>query len=65
MEERIIELEKRAAFQENEIEGLKEALHEAHKRLEHFAEKLKVIESKASDDTMFVKPEDEERPPHY
>lgn len=65
MEDRIIEIEKRIAFQEQTIEDLSQVLIEQQKKIETLEARLKMAESRVSDDP-FVKPsEEEEPPPHY
>lgn len=65
MEDRIIEIEKRIAFQEQMVEQLNQVLIEQQRKIESLEVQLKMAESRISDEE-FVKPqEEEEPPPHY
>jgi len=65
MEERIIELEKRIAFQDDCVEQLSQALIEQQKKIESLEVQLRIVQSRISDEE-FVRPqEEEEPPPHY
>lgn len=65
MEQRIIEMEKRMAFQEQTIEDLEQAVTDQQKQIEGLQEQLKIVLFRIADED-FVKPQsEEEKPPHY
>ncbi len=65
MEDRLIEVEKKLAFQENTIEDLNQMILDQNKRIDALKAQIKVLEYRMSTEE-FVKPiEDEEPPPHY
>ncbi|MCK4994257.1 MAG: SlyX family protein [Candidatus Omnitrophica bacterium] len=65
MEERIIELEKRAAFQDAEIKDLSNALMRQHKEIEALTKSLTLLKEKAESGSLVKDVQDEEPPPHY
>ena len=65
MEERIIELEKKMAFQEVAIEDLNQAVIDQQKKIDSLEGALKALKNILSKEE-FVRPlEEEEPPPHY
>ena len=65
MEDRIIEIEKKIAFQEHTIEQLSQVLIEQQKKIENLEELLKVVQAQISDEELVKPQEEEEPPPHY
>ncbi len=65
MEQRIIELEKKVAFQDQEINDLNNALMEHHKQLEALTKKLNSFKVKLESGSLVKDIKDEEPPPHY
>ena len=65
MEQRMIELEKKVAFQEQEIRDLTHALMEQHKGIEELSSRLKVLQDKMDSGSLVKEASEEEPPPHY
>ena len=65
MEDRIIELEKKLAFQEKAIEDHNEALIENQKKINELEQQMKFLGDKITKEDFVKKIEDEELPPHY
>ncbi|MCK5581199.1 MAG: SlyX family protein [Candidatus Omnitrophica bacterium] len=65
MEERIIELEKRVAFQDHMLEEMNEILVAQQKEVEILKRQLKLFEEKITSVDLVKRQEDEEPPPHY
>jgi len=65
MEERIIELEKKVAHQEQEIRNLSNALILQHKELEALAKSMDLLKEKIAREPLVKDITDEEPPPHY
>ncbi len=65
MEERIIELEKRVAFQENTIEELSQVLIDQQKKIEALEMELRRVQLRVSEEEIVRPQEEEEPPPHY
>jgi len=65
LETRIIELEKRVAFLDNHVEELNEAVNAQKKIIDKLQEKLKMINSQLSGESLVRPIEEEDRPPHY
>ncbi len=65
MEQRIIELEKKVAFQEQMIEELNEVLVDQQKKISGFERQLNVMTEKIGSGDFVKKVEEEDPPPHY
>ena len=65
MEERIIELEKKAAFQDAEIKTLSNAVMMQHKEIESLKKRLTLLKEKAESGSLVKDLKDEVPPPHY
>ena len=65
MEKRVIELEKKTAFQEHTIEELSKALIAQQKRIDSLERELRRLREQQSGGAFIKKPEEEEPPPHY
>ncbi len=65
MEERIIELEKRVAFQDAEIKDLSSALLSQHKEIEALTKSIALLKDKVGSGSLVKDAQDEESPPHY
>lgn len=65
MDDRIIELEKKAAFQEDLIEQLNQALIDQQKRIDLLEKRLKLIYGQIQSGVVINRPEEEAPPPHY
>jgi len=65
MEKRIVELEKKVAFQDQEIRDLMNALTEQHKRIEELNSRLKLMQDKMDSGSLVKDSSEEEPPPHY
>lgn len=65
MDDRIIELEKKSAFQEDTIESLNQVVIEQQKRLEQLEKRLKFVTDQLEGSDIIKKLEDEAPPPHY
>ena len=65
MEKRMIELEKKVAFQDQEIRDLSSALMQQHKRIEALTGFLKVLQDKMDSGPLVKEASEEEPPPHY
>lgn len=65
MDDRIIELEKKSAFQEDTIEALNQVIIEQQKRLDRVEKRLKFITDQLEGSDLIKKLEDEAPPPHY
>ncbi|MFH1094316.1 MAG: SlyX family protein [Candidatus Omnitrophota bacterium] len=65
MIQRIIELEKKVAFQDREIKDLNTALMAHHKQLEALTKSLVLLKDKLESVSLVKDIEDEEPPPHY
>lgn len=65
MDDRIIELEKKSAFQEDTIESLNQVVIEQQKRLERLEKRLKFVTDQLEGSDIIKKLEDEAPPPHY
>lgn len=65
MEQRIIELEKKAAFQEHLLEDLNRIVAEQQKAVAELREQLSRFREHAGSGDLREKPEDEAPPPHY
>jgi len=64
-EKRIIELEKRVAFQDQTIEELNQAVLDLQKTIENTTKEVNVLKMQNSNEELVRKLEDEEPPPHY
>ena len=65
MNEQIIEIEKKLAFQEDAIEQLNQVIVDQESRIKKLERELVIMRNLMSDEE-FVKPqEEEEPPPHY
>lgn len=65
MEDRIIEIEKKIAFQEDTIDHLNQAIIDQQKHIRELESQIKRLEDLMSAEE-FIKPQDEETPPpHY
>ncbi|HTL47775.1 MAG TPA: SlyX family protein [Verrucomicrobiae bacterium] len=64
-EKRIIELEKKMAFQEHTIEQLNEVVILQQKKLEALERETKQLKQQAASGAFIKKPEEETPPPHY
>ena len=65
MDHRIIELEKRAAFQDAELADCKDALNALQKEIGALRERVRILEQKSDVGDLVREPEDETLPPHY
>lgn len=65
MEKRIIELEKKIAFQEHSIAELNDALIAQQKAIKALETQLKAFQEKVASADLVRKQEDETPPPHY
>ena len=65
MEKRLIEIEKRIAFQDNAIAELSMALIEQQKQIKALQAQLKNFKDQVSAGDLVKKQEDETPPPHY
>lgn len=65
MEKRIIEVEKKSAFQEHTIEQLSEALIEQQKKIENLEAQLKILQGQVTEESLVKPQEEEDAPPHY
>lgn len=65
MEDRIIELEKNAAFQEETLEQLNQALIEQQKRIDALEKLVKSLHSQVQSGGFIKRPDEETPPPHY
>lgn len=65
MEDRIIELEKKAAFQDAEIKDLSSAVMRQHKEIEALTKSLILMKEKVQSGALVKELKDEEPPPHY
>lgn len=65
MKERIIELEKKAAFQDAEIKELSSALMLQHKQIEALSKSLALLKDKVASGALVKDIQDEGPPPHY
>lgn len=65
MEKRIIELEKRIAFQEQEIRELRDALMQQHKEIEALNKAVMGLKDRMEKGSLVRDIKDEEPPPHY
>jgi SlyX protein len=65
MEQRMIELEKRVAFQDLAIQELNATVTEQYKRLEVLERRLKQLQDKQDSGDLVKDQQDEEPPPHY
>lgn len=65
MEERIIELEKKVAYQEHMIEELNEALVLQQKNITEIEKKFSYFKDNLNSGDFVKKQEDEDIPPHY
>jgi len=65
MEKRLIELEKRVAFQERVIAELNEALIEQQKHIKVLEMQLKNFKEEVASGDLVKRQEDETPPPHY
>ncbi len=65
MEKRIIELEKKAAFQEETLEQLSEALIQQQKRMDALEKLLKSLHSQVQSGAFIKRSDEETPPPHY
>jgi len=65
LEKKIVDLEKKAAFQDLAIAELNTTVTEQYKRLEELERQLKQFKDKLESGDLVRNQEDEERPPHY
>ncbi|MBU1043600.1 MAG: SlyX family protein [Candidatus Omnitrophica bacterium] len=65
MERRIIELEKKAAFQEHEIKELSQALMQHHKEIEALKTIVSLMKDKNESGSLVKDLDQEDLPPHY
>lgn len=63
--ERIIELEKKAAFQEDLLDQLNQALVEQQKRIDLLEKRMKALYGQIESGVFIKRPEEESPPPHY
>lgn len=64
-DKRLIEIEKRIAFQDRAIAELNEALIEQQKLIKILEMQLKIFKDQVADGDLVKKQEDETPPPHY
>jgi len=65
LEKKIIELEKKVAFQDHAISELNATVTDQYKRLEALERELKLVKDKHNSGDLVRQQEDEEKPPHY
>ena len=65
MNERIVELEKHAAFQEEMIEQLNLALVDQQKRIGELEKQVKLLYGQVQSGGFIKRPDEETPPPHY
>ncbi|MDF1556131.1 MAG: SlyX family protein [Deferrisomatales bacterium] len=67
MEERLIELESRVAFQDDALRKLEEMAAEQARQIYRMSQELEAVKSqlKASAPSLLARQEDEAPPPHY
>ncbi|MFH1063433.1 MAG: SlyX family protein [Candidatus Omnitrophota bacterium] len=65
MDKRIIELEKKLAFQDQEIKELSHALIQHHKEIEALKTIVNLIKDKTESGSLVKDLDQEEPPPHY
>ncbi len=65
MESRIIELEKKVSFQDQELKELGNALMLQHKEIEALKASIAVLKDKAESGALVKDADQEEPPPHY
>lgn len=65
MEDRIVRLEKNAAFQEETLEQLSQALIEQQKRIDHLEKLVNSLRSQVQSGSFIKRPDEETPPPHY
>ncbi len=67
IEELLIQLESKIAFQDATIEELNQVVTQQQIEISRFKEALKIVTErlKSSQSSMFARPEDETPPPHY
>ncbi len=65
MEKRIIELEKKMAFQEHALEELNEVIVDQQKKMDVLERALKGFKEQVTSGDLVRAREEEERPPHY
>lgn len=65
LEERIIELESRQAFQDDTIQALNDALVEQQKLIERLQVQIQALAKRQEEVSPFSSSQDEAPPPHY
>ncbi len=65
MKQRVIELEKKAAFQDRAIEELNEVLMDQQKKIDKLEAYLMQLKEQFNNENFFKNPGEEELPPHY
>lgn len=65
MEDRLIEIEKKYAFQEHLLEQLNEVVVDQQKRISELERRLKFLQDQLTSSDLIKKPEEETPPPHY
>lgn len=65
MNDRLIEIEKKLAFQDHAIDELGQIIVEQDKKIKALENKLSMIQNQLSDEELVRPQEDEAPPPHY
>lgn len=65
MEDRLIEIEKKYAFQEHTLEQLNQVVIDQQRRLDKLERQLKFLHEQLTGNDLIKKPEEETPPPHY
>ena len=65
LDQKIIELQKKLAFQDEALRELTATATEQYKRLENLERQLKQLKDKQESGDLVKNQEDEDRPPHY
>lgn len=65
LEERIVDLESRQAFQDDTIQALNDALVEQQKLIERLQVQIQALAKRQEEVSLFSASQDEAPPPHY
>ena len=65
VDHKIIELEKKIAFQDIAIQELNATVTDQYKRIEELERRMKLLQDKLESGDLVKNQEDEDRPPHY